>query len=405
MKYYFLILGTIVVVCVGCTQVGRRVGERLGDGQQIVDKGQYSAPPAEMLHRPGPMVDGPGPGVLPTFAQMPVRPHVHKTTQVRFINPVGMNVGWKVAGGYAENQVISPGRYNFRQGSAYRLKLTNIPGPGREGLTLYPMLRVYPAQPTTTTYLSNNSVPIEITDEDLDQVESNNLVTKVIYLPNERYQQLAVAGVETLVSTTLEPGVDPVAEADRRGTIMAVLTMGNVDLEMPNSGKQVAGKDGQIKQVSHVTIDGAAGQYEPPQPVAGVGSGSQSLSVPDPMIAATYGVPGGPAYSPVSGVGGVQPWGHPITATPIGLPGPPHMPYGRPAGLKSHTMRNLTKVDIGEPVDHLLIDVDHKPGIRMPHPVRHIQYSEEHPVYQPGEVSYPAWSLSPGVGASSVPTP
>ena len=86
----------------------------------------------------------------------------------------------------------------------------------------------------TDAYLSHDTVPIEVTDEDLDQVQSNNFVTKVIYLPDPRYQELAVAGVETLVSTRLEPGVDPVAEANRRGTILAVFRMGNMDLEMPN---------------------------------------------------------------------------------------------------------------------------------------------------------------------------
>jgi hypothetical protein len=43
---------------------------------------------------------------------------------------------------------------------------------------------------------------------------------------------LAIAGVETLVSTRLDPGVDPIAEADRRGTILAILRLGGIDLEM-----------------------------------------------------------------------------------------------------------------------------------------------------------------------------
>jgi hypothetical protein len=43
-----------------------------------------------------------------------------------------------------------------------------------------------------------------------------------------------------------------------------------------------------------------------------------------------------------------------------------------------------------EPVDHLLIDVEHSPGYSVPEPVRHIQYKEKHPVYRPGDVSVPA---------------
>ena len=101
--------------------------------------------------------------------------------------------------------------------------------------------------------------------------------------------------------------------------------------------------------------------------------------------------PGMPATNMVSGMPGAPSWGMPMTGTPIGLPGPPHLPLGGPAGLKSHTMRNFTKVDIGKPVDHMLIDVEHRPGIRLPKPVRHIQYTESHPQLAPGEAAYPAW--------------
>ena len=46
----------------------------------------------------------------------------------------------------------------------------------------------------------------------------------------------------------------------------------------------------------------------------------------------------------------------PYTGTPIGLPGPTHLPYGGPASLQSHTTRNLTKQDLGRPVKDVLID-------------------------------------------------
>ena len=42
-----------------------------------------------------------------------------------------------------------------------------------------------------------------------------------------------------------------------------------------------------------------------------------------------------------------------------------------------------------QPVEHMLIDVEHEPGYSLPEPVRHIQYKETHPVYAPGEVATP----------------
>jgi hypothetical protein len=302
-----------------------------------------------------------------------------------------MQVGWKIPGGYAENQLTGGGRYNFRQGGTYRLKVKGI--PGREGMVVYPTLQVFPSHPTTDSYLSHNSVPLELTDEDLDQVESNNFVTKVIYLPDAKYQELAIAGVETLVSTRLDPGVDPVAEADRRGTVMVVVRMGNMDLEMPesNGGAGAMGGASEVNQVSYRVLDGASGQHEPPMPIAGSASGL--AGVPSPMIMAGAGAPGAPGMGPIAGVGPTPVWGMPMTATPIGLPGPAHLPLGGPASLKSHTVRNLTETHLPKPVDHVVVDVKHEPGYSLPAPVKHIQYTEKHPVYQEGETVYPKWAL------------
>ncbi|MDA1162717.1 MAG: hypothetical protein O3B13_06425, partial [Planctomycetota bacterium] len=113
MRLYFLALGTILVVCIGCQL----------DGQQILDRGENVAPPAHMMAHPGPMVDGPGPGVMPQFGpqfgpQMGSGPGSQRsfqteTTQVRFTGPVGMSIGWQAGAGYAENQLTTPARYNY----------------------------------------------------------------------------------------------------------------------------------------------------------------------------------------------------------------------------------------------------------------------------------------------------
>ena len=75
-------------------------------------------------------------------------------------------------------------------------------------------------------------MPLTFTNEDFDQAVAGNLVVKVIYLPDRDNQDFAsIAGAEELVSTRLEPGDDPVAEAQRRGTILAIVRLGNIDLE------------------------------------------------------------------------------------------------------------------------------------------------------------------------------
>ena len=381
MRYYFLALGALVVVCTGCSTL-----DTAGSSSLLANR-EHVAPPASMMARPGPMVDGPGPGVLGMLAHpgagaggvAPAMP-----TQVKFLGPQTMTVGWQAGPGFARNQLASGEYYDFQQAAVYQLMLEGVELPGSPVRPLYPTLEVRSAHPTTLAYLQHNAVPVEVTEEDLEHVNSSNMVTKVIYLPDPEYQARAIAGVETLVSTTLDPGIDPVQQAERMGTVMLILRFGNKDLQPPAS---VMGANGNISQVSYTMLDGQEGGVAPPTPIRSLQGGLPG-GVPAAMIAAGGGMPGQPTM-PVAGMGSMPPWGMPITGTPIGLPGPAHLPLGGPAGLKSHTVRNLSPNRIPDPVDHQLIDVKHNPGYSVPKPVKHIQYTENHPVFGEGQLSAP----------------
>ena len=340
-------------------------------------------PPAAMLQHPGPGVDGPGPGVIAatsyeaalaaSYAEseggggpdgsggggMVAGGMMAPTSQVGFIGPDGMQVRWDVSmsGGFDSTPLVTPGRYDFPQGAIYRLKITDI--PGREGIELYPSLEVAPVAPRTAAFLAHNSIPFQLTEEDLDQVTTGNFVTKVVYLPDPCYQELAVAGVETLVSTRLDPGIDPVVEADRRGSILAIIRIGNKDLE--SSG-----------------VGGAGG-------IAGAGGGIASSGGGTPVgVSAPLGMPcgGDPSQLPpafLTGMNAPQ-YGMPITGTPIGLPGPAHIPLGIPAGLQKHTITNHTKMHIPPPTRELKLHVQQNPGLSYPKPAHRAYIAENHDV-------------------------
>ncbi len=193
------------------------------------------APPGGMIQPP----QGGGPGGAQSGRRFP-----NTRSQVFFLDPSKMNIGWQ-SGGQGEQRVFLthdqpvPFRYNFNQGFIYRLKLTNI--PNHPDQALYPTIEVAPSTPATDAYLTHNPIPLQFTPEDFEQViDGGNFVTKVIYLPDPKYQELAIAGVETLVSTRLEPGVDPILEADKRGTILMIVRLGQIDLEMGNVGGAVS---------------------------------------------------------------------------------------------------------------------------------------------------------------------
>jgi hypothetical protein len=165
-------------------------------------------------------------------------PFPSKRTSVRFAGPAGMRIAWYVqnpdgTAGFTKSQLEAPARYNFNQAAIYRLKLSNI--PNRPALELYPTLEVVPTNGKTDAFVAHSSVPVFFTEEDFDQVAAGNYVVKVIYLPDPQFQDLAVVGPDEVVSTRLEPGIDPIAEACRRGSILLVVRMGNIDLEAPNT--------------------------------------------------------------------------------------------------------------------------------------------------------------------------
>ncbi len=164
-------------------------------------------------------------------------PRVAQRTSVYFVGPPGMKVSWYTPGpdgkpAFGPTSLQAPARYNFLQAAIYRLKLSDIPGL-RPDIALYPTLEVVPANIKTAAFLAHSSVPVSITQDDLDQVGAGNFVVKVIYLPDPQFQDLAVTGPDEVVSSRLEPGVDPIHEALRRGSILLVVRLGNINLEAP----------------------------------------------------------------------------------------------------------------------------------------------------------------------------
>ncbi|TWT99662.1 hypothetical protein Pla108_06050 [Botrimarina colliarenosi] len=381
----------------------------------------YNLPPASRLMHPGPGVDGPGPGVIPVGNQMmgPAMPAQYgpggtppanygacrcnyegeqcqycedgscsinggggcyagggaasgPTSQVQFVGEDGLTIAWDVAspGMFDSAPLFVPDRQDFPQGAIYRLKVSNI--PGRAGVTLYPTLEVAPVTARTDAFLAHAAVPVQFTEEDFDQVMSGNFVTKVIYLPDPEFQELALSGVETLVSTRLDPGVDPVAEADRRGSILAVLRMGSKDLSTAGGsyGDQVmpaaygAGCD------NCGPSGGGASSPSFSGPMYGGGGGQANM--PIGMPAAGFA----PQPMPPHMLAGAPQWGMPHTGTPIGIPGPPHLPMGSPAGLQKHTIKNRTRVHLPPPTNAVHVSVKQRPGLNYPRPVNKIHVDE-----------------------------
>jgi len=322
----------------------------IAEHRPVVQPATQVLPPAAMLQHPGPGVGGPGPGVLgPDYPNMLYGGGGPEPSQIGFRGNEGMKVFWDVGGPdlFDSEPLVEPAKYNFPQGAIYRLKLTNI--PGRVGVELYPTIEVALSTPRTEAYLAHNFIPFELTSEDFDQVLSGNFVTKVIYLPDAEHQDVVLAGAETLVSTRLEPGKDPIIEAEKRGSIMAIIRIGNKDLQAP-------GGDGGAGGVFQAGFNSRACDGDGCGPGCGPSCGPGGCG---PAV----GLP--PGY--VAGVTSPM-YGMPMCGTPIGLAGPPHIPLGVPAGLQEHSITNYTHYSIPEPVHDVRIKVAQVPGLSYPTP-------------------------------------
>jgi len=255
-------------------------------------------------------VDGPGPGVIPAApenypyqplsltqqemvpppAPMMAPPAFVPTSQINFLGLESLVINWdaSVPGTFDSSPFICPATHDFAQGNIYRLKLSNI--PGHAGKELYPTLEIAPTAARTQAFLAHSSVPVEFTDNDFDQVFSGNFVTKVVYLPNPEFQGIAMSGVGTLVNTQLQPGVDPITEASKRGAILAVIRMGNKDLTVTNAERRQ--------------------QWADQQQAYGMMYPTNGTTIPQNAIAGVN----------------IPPYGVPMTKTTTGVPGPPQLP-------------------------------------------------------------------------------
>lgn len=240
----------------------------------------------------------------------PTAPMPIARTEVRFVEPAGMKISWFAPGpdgkpSFNAQYLESPGRYNFLQAAIYRLKLSEI--PNRPGLELYPTLEVVPSTGKTNTFIAHSSVPVSFTEEDFQQVAAGNFVVKVVYLPDPQFQDLASAGgLDEVVSSRLEPGVDPIAEAQRRGSILLIARLGNIDLEAPNtpamdappgglrmpSPPQMPMNPGMGRMVPYGIMGPGVGPNMNPAPAQGV-----PQFIPGPQGAPQF-IPGAPATLP-----------------------------------------------------------------------------------------------------------
>ena len=145
-------------------------------------------------------------------------------TQVEFVSPKGMPI--EIGVGKEQAELTVPGRFNFSRIDAPSQHSLSFYPDGKGGASFSMVLEVFPADARVENFLAIHSIPIRVTDEDLEQLKSRNRITKVVYLTKASTRD--DSSLETMVSTRLDPGIDPIQEAERRGNIVLVCRFGEL---------------------------------------------------------------------------------------------------------------------------------------------------------------------------------
>jgi RNA polymerase sigma factor (sigma-70 family) len=230
------------------TAVLLAVGVLVSGGGLLIPSGEAGTPGENEVQRPA---DGQVPGKK--VAERPDSPKV-ADVQVLFTGPPGMNVHVQAA------QLELPARTNLEQGKLYRLKVSRI--PNRPGVERFPTLEIPKARSETQRFIAASAIPVEFIDRDFNAVKDGAAITKVVFLERSG-EPMTIASYDT-------PNGDVIEEAKRRGTILAVLRMGNIDLagKLEAAGKLVEiqigndGVQGRVLATDKARADQMAKQLE-----------------------------------------------------------------------------------------------------------------------------------------------
>jgi hypothetical protein len=115
-----------------------------------------------------------------------------------------------------------PAKFAFLPGIDMRFQLTGLPVPGAEAL--YGLLKVGAAWPEKLGSPGDTELPIVISNVHLEAAAAGKTVTCVVYLAEHAKEQKSPS-IQTLDSMEMPPASDPVAEASRRGTVLATIKL------------------------------------------------------------------------------------------------------------------------------------------------------------------------------------
>ena len=147
----------------------------------------------------------------------------HYVQPVQIKLPTTGEVSFYQGGSQAPAQE-APAQAGMQVGYAYRVKIANI--PEHPGLEIYPTIELLGRLHPPTELKDKYPVPVEITDEEIEAVMNDQMVTKVIYLEQPQLAQPTRQVDGKMHTESLDTEVNLLQAADQRGRPIAILRIG-----------------------------------------------------------------------------------------------------------------------------------------------------------------------------------
>ncbi|HEX5447150.1 MAG TPA: hypothetical protein VFW87_25265, partial [Pirellulales bacterium] len=128
----------------------------------------------------------------------------------------------EIPGKFNERPQPVPAEFAFPPGIEARIQLTGVSVPA--AAPVYGLFSVSRGWAAELGPLGSTNLSINITEADLEAVTAGKPVTYVIYFATHSENEESPS-IETLKSTALPPESDPVAEASRRGQMLATFRL------------------------------------------------------------------------------------------------------------------------------------------------------------------------------------
>lgn len=153
-------------------------------------------------------------------------------TAFQFAGPAGMKVSWQLPdGAFHDRDLTAPAAFNFTRGRTYRLRLAgHARYPDR---AFYPTLEVPAGTDRARAYLEHCAVPLSFTEAELLAASEGRFVVKVIVLGSSHGDEPVLQEHSSMKDVGL--GRNPQQNVPSGSAVVAVLRLGNIQLENPES--------------------------------------------------------------------------------------------------------------------------------------------------------------------------